>query len=52
MNSADDDDSTAILIVLPIEDGHYEEVADLDLLEFDIYDARCHQKKGHVAFKN
>ena len=51
MNGADDDDSTAVLVVLPVEDGHYEEVAELDLLEFDIMTSDAIKKKVMLLLK-
>ena len=47
MNGADDDDSTAVLVVLPVEDGHYEEVAD----EFDIMTPDAIKKKVMLLLK-
>jgi hypothetical protein len=51
MNGADNNDSTAVLIVLPVEDGHYEEIAELDLLEFDIMTPDAIKKKLMLLLK-
>ena len=51
MNSAADDDSTAVDIVLPPEDMHYEEVELLNLLDYDIMTAVSIKKKIMSLFK-
>jgi hypothetical protein len=51
MNGAHDNDSTAVLVVLPVEDGHYEEIAKLDLLKFDIMTLDAIKKKVMLLLK-
>jgi hypothetical protein len=51
MNSAADDDSTAIDVVLPTEDLHYEEVELLNLLDYDIMTDVAIKKKIMSLFK-
>ena len=51
MNSAADDDSTAIDVVLPPEDLHYDEVEILNLLEYDIMTDVAIKKKIMSLFK-
>jgi hypothetical protein len=51
MNSTADDDSTAIDVVLPPQDLHYEEVELLDLLDYDSMTAVTIKKKIMSLFK-
>jgi hypothetical protein len=50
-NSAVDDDSTAVLIVLPTDDLHYDEVEGLNLLDFDMMTASAIKKKIMLLIK-
>jgi hypothetical protein len=50
-NSAADDDSTAVLIVLPTDDLHYDEVEGLNLLDYDMMTASAIKKKIMLLIK-
>jgi hypothetical protein len=51
VNATDDNDTTALLVVLPVEDMHYEEIAVLDLKQYDIITADSVKKKVMVLLK-
>lgn len=51
MNSTADDDGTAVLIVLPVDDLHYGEVEPLDLQEYDIMTVEAVKKKIMTLIK-
>lgn len=44
MNGSDNDDDTALKIVLDEDDRHYDEIADVDLTEFDLMTATAIKK--------
>ena len=51
MNGSDDEDSSALLILLSTEDKHYEELNELDMGQFDYMAPEAIKKKVLLLFK-
>eukprot|EP00980_Cylindrotheca_fusiformis_P016822 scaffold5074_cov99-Cylindrotheca_fusiformis.AAC.4 len=51
MNCSDDDDSTALKLVISEEDEHYEDINSIHLKYFDLMTASCIKKKVNQLLK-